>query len=343
MSPPAADGRRRRFEAGERAIIRDVTTEVHLGLSRARPPRRATADLSGRILGPYRIVERLGAGGMGQVYRAEDLALGRQVAIKVLSPKVASRGGWQRLLYEARALAAIDHPNVVTLYAVERAAGRRLMVMELVRGRHLGRLIPDGGFDGERFLQLALPLAAALGAAHAAGIVHRDVKPANVMVGDDGRLKLIDFGLAKLGPAVESPDELRSVRYALRRQGHVLGTYPYMSPEQLRGEPTDPRSDVFSLGTVLYEMASGRHPFPGDEQAAVVAAILGHPPRPLAAVKAGLPAGLGRIVGRCLEKEPPARYANAGQVQVALAGLAARRSPAGRRRWLRRSLARGVG
>jgi len=285
----------------------------------------------GRTIGHYRIVDRLGAGGMGEVYAAEDLRLKRKVALKVLPQDMAlSPERRARFEREAQALAALNHPHIVTVHSVEEADGVPFLTMELIEGQTLGERIPAGGLPLERFLDYALPLVAALAAAHAQGIAHRDLKPDNVMVGADGRLKVLDFGLAaalESGPA-GSDDVTRGA--SLTREGQIVGTLAYMSPEQLDGKPTDPRSDLFSLGVVLYQMATGRHPFTGASAARTMSAILNDTPPPVAQANAGLPDRLGQIVARCLEKEPGSRPGSALDVLRALEALRDRPPVAGR-------------
>ena len=232
----------------------------------------------GRTLAHYRITAALGAGGMGEVYRATDTKLGRDVALKVLPAEMAaSPERLERFRREAKALAALDHPGVVGVYSVEEADGVHFLTMQLVEGESLDRLIPEGGLPVERILEIATALAEALAAAHDKGIVHRDLKPANVMVTQDGRVKVLDFGLARMSPAGEPADSALPTE-AQTREGVVMGTVPYMSPEQVSGKPLDHRTDVFSLGVLLYEMASGRRPFQGASSAELASAILRDPP-----------------------------------------------------------------
>ena len=219
----------------------------------------------GRTLAHYRITAAIGAGGMGEVYRATDTKLGRDVALKVLPAEMASSPErLERFRREAKALAALDHPGIVTVHSVEEADGVHFLTMQLVEGQPLDRLIPESGLPVERILEIATGLAEALTAAHAKGIVHRDLKPANVMVTAEGRVKVLDFGLARMSSEVtegtggsELPTDMHT------REGVVLGTVPYMSPEQVSGRPLDHRTDIFSLGVMLYEMATGQRPFGG--------------------------------------------------------------------------------
>lgn len=274
----------------------------------------------GRTLAHYRITASLGSGGMGEVYRARDAKLGRDVALKVLPSEMAgSPERLERFRREAKALAALDHPGIVTVYSVEEADGVHFLTMQLVEGEPLDKLIPEGGMPVERVLEIAAALAEALAAAHEKGIVHRDLKPANVMVAKSGRVKVLDFGLAK----VRAPDEGAGSELATEaqtREGIVMGTVPYMSPEQVEGRAVDQRSDVFSLGVMLYEMATGRRPFRSGSTAGLMSAILRDAPPPAASLRAGLPEALQRAIDRCLAKEPGARFQDAGELRAALAG-----------------------
>ena len=266
----------------------------------------------GDRLGHYDITALLGEGGMGQVYRATDRFLKREVALKVLPADTAAHPDrLERFQREAQAVAALNHPNVVTIYSVEHVDTTHFLTMELVVGKTLGELIPDQGLSLETWLGLAIPIADAVSAAHARGIVHRDLKPANVMVGDDGRLKVLDFGLAKLRADPGSGGHAESVTAMQTAPHQVLGTAAYMSPEQAEGKLTDARSDVFSLGIMLYEMAAGTRPFQGDSTAATISSVLRDAPPDLTEVRSDLPADLARIVRRCLAKGPEIRYSSA--------------------------------
>jgi len=260
--------------------------------------------IPGSRLATYEILSPLGVGGMGEVYRARDTRLGRDIAVKVLPDDVAS---------EAKIVASLNHPNIVTLHSIEETSGTRFLTMELVEGRALDTLVTPGGLPLSQVLDLAIPLSDALVAAHEKGVVHRDLKPANVMLTREGRLKVLDFGLAKL---TGSDTRLEETQEPTRTASHsneaqVEGTVPYMAPERLRGEETDARSDIFSLGVMLYELASGRRPFRGATFADVSSSILRDNPELLTKVRADLPSDLGRIVGRCLEKNPTERFQSA--------------------------------
>jgi len=268
----------------------------------------------GTRLGTYEIVAALGAGGMGEVYRARDTRLQRDVALKVL-PEAFARDADRlaRFEREARTVAGLNHPNIVVLYSVEEDEGVRFLTMEMVEGLSLDGLVKPGGLPLARALDLGIALADALVAAHEKGVVHRDLKPANVMVTREGRVKVLDFGLAKLATAVPTlaATQAATIATPLSSPGQVVGTVPYMAPEQLRGEAVDARTDLFALGIMLYELAAGRRPFTGETSADVSSSILRDSPEPLANVRTDLPADLDRIVGRCLEKEPRARFQTA--------------------------------
>jgi eukaryotic-like serine/threonine-protein kinase len=232
-------------------------------------------------LAHYRLIDKLGAGGMGEVYLAQDTKLDRRIALKVLPPEAASDPArLERFQREARAVAALNHPHIVTLYSVEEANGVHFLTMERVEGRSLDRIIPERGLPLARLLEIAVALSDALTAAHDKGIVHRDLKPANIIVGENGRPKVLDFGLAKLSHApVSAGLDSELSTQARTREGVVMGTVPYMSPEQLSGRPLDHRTDLFSLGVMLYEMASGHRPFQGESSAELVSSILRTCPR----------------------------------------------------------------
>ncbi|MCP4896629.1 MAG: protein kinase [bacterium] len=269
----------------------------------------------GRQLGQFRILESLGAGGMGEVYRAEDRRLKRHVALKILPPDLASsEERLTRFQREAEALAAIDHPNIVHIYSVEAEEGIHFLTMQLVRGERLSKQIPEGGMSLDGLLDLAIPMCDALRAAHERGIVHRDLKPDNVMVDEEGRVKILDFGLAKLRlPEVDWEDSTQPVE-TVTEAGAVLGTVPYMSPEQLQGRPVDHRSDLFSFGIVLYEMATGVRPFCGDDSASIISSIMRDDPAPLEQVRPNLSSKLGEMLHRCLEKQPERRFSSASDL-----------------------------
>ncbi len=278
----------------------------------------------GTTLGHYRILEKLGHGGMGEVYLAEDTKLKRRLALKVLSADLSADpevlGRFQR---EAESVAALNHPNIVTLFSVERDGETRFLTMELVEGETLAQLIPEDGLPLDRVFEMAIPLADALSTAHERGIVHRDLKPSNVMVNEEGRIKILDFGLAKLfdepsdGSSVGADDPTE----ALTQEGHILGTVPYMAPEQVQGKPLDRRSDIFSMGVILFEMATGHRPFAGETSADLISSILRDNPAPVTDLKIDLPHHLGRIIRHCLEKDPKRRYQSALDIRNELEDL----------------------
>ncbi len=276
----------------------------------------------GTRLGPYEVIAPLGAGGMGEVYRARDTRLGREVAIKVLpAERLSDPVRRARFEQEARAVAALNHPHIVTIHEIERAGDTDFIVMELVPGKTLDALIPRTGMRLGEALRVAIPLADALAAAHAGGIVHRDLKPANVMVTPEGVVKVLDFGLAKLTQAEEASGEDATTLDAqarLSRPGTVAGTPAYMSPEQASGGPVDARSDIFSFGAVLYEMVTGRRPFGGGSSAEMLAALLKEQPKPPSEVVADVPKELERIILRCLRKDPGRRFQHMSDVKVEL-------------------------
>ena len=279
-------------------------------------PFEGRTPLIGQTLSHYRISAAIGAGGMGEVYRATDTRLGREVAIKLLPAALA--GDPERLARferEARLLAALSHPNVATLHSVEEDQGRRFITMELVEGRTLADVVPPEGLPIDKFLGIAIPIADAVAAAHSKGIVHRDLKPANIMLDSESRVKVLDFGLAKAKDAASDQEEETAVAAGRTRAGQLLGTVAYMSPEQAEGRTVDARSDVFSLGIVLYQMATGRHPFHRPTTVSTLSAILKDEPESAVRIKRSLPPALGEVLERCLQKSPERRYASAAEVR----------------------------
>jgi len=276
----------------------------------------------GQTVGHYRILDRLGVGGMGEVYRAEDTKLKRQVAIKVLPPEVAgSQERLHRFRREAEVVASLNHPNIVMIHSVEEIEGLHFLTMELVEGTPLQRAIPRGGLSVERYFEIAVPLADALSAAHEKGIVHRDLKPDNIMISDRGVVKVLDFGLAKLVSVEAEADATSLPTETLTREGRVQGTIPYMSPEQARAQEVDHQTDIFSLGVVLHEMASGRRLFEGDSSADTISAILTQEPEPVSDLRPDLPFHLTRIIAHCLVKNRSHRYQSTQDLRDELAGL----------------------
>ena len=307
---------------------------------------------AGTKLGPYEIVAPLGAGGMGEVYRAKDAKLGREVAIKVLPASVASDPDRRRRFeQEARSASALNHPNILTIHDIDSTNGTLYIAMELVEGRTLRELVASGEpLATRKLLDVATQTAEGLAKAHSAGIVHRDLKPENLMVSKDGFVKILDFGLAKLvEPAMASDASVLPTAVAAPTQpGTVMGTAGYMSPEQASGQPVDFRSDQFSLGTIVYEMATGKRAFQRKTGAETLVAIIKEDPEPLAQAAPRSPAPVRWIVERCLAKDPEERYASTKDLArdlkslrdhlsetSASGGIApAEMAPPRRRRWL---------
>jgi serine/threonine protein kinase len=285
-------------------------------------------SLVGQTIAHYKIVGQLGAGGMGMVYEAEDSELGRRVAIKVLSASLKDDAPMlERFKREARAASALNHPGICTVYAIEQHEGQPFIAMELIKGSTLAEKMGRQPFEIRELLDLGIQIADALESAHAKGIAHRDLKPANIMINDRGQVKILDFGLAKVeAGAVQKGEEVSKLETAissgpLTMAGTVMGTVHYMSPEQARGQLTDARTDLFSLGAVLYQMATGTMPFQGDTQAVVFDAILNRDPVPLSQANPAQPLELGRIIGRAIEKERALRYQSATDLKTELLRL----------------------
>lgn len=287
-----------------------------------------------RWIGGYRLLEKIGSGGMGEVYRAVDSRLNRQVALKILSPGQTDRPhSLERFRREACAVAALNHPNIVTLYSVEEHEGTHFLTMELVQGRTLGSLIPPDGLPLSRVLEIAVPIAEALEAAHERGIVHRDLKPGNVMVGDDGRVKVLDFGIAcsvpDAGPTLVQGAVVTAAIAAtvmLTETGLILGTPSYMSPEQALGHPADHRTDLFSFGVLFYEMATGCRPFQASTASETVAALLRDDPAKPSDLNPGLPREIDELIALCLEKDVAHRIPSARSLRQRLLSLSTRLS-----------------
>lgn len=278
----------------------------------------------GRTISHYRITSQLGEGGMGVVYEAEDTNLGRHVALKFLSPSMANDENLlQRFQREARAASSLNHPNICTIHGIEQHESEHFIVMELLDGESLSDRIDRGPLNIDAVLSLGVQIADALESAHSKGIVHRDLKPANIFVTSRGQAKILDFGLAKIDqqkPSAAS-DVPTAIADGLTSAGATMGTVAYMSPEQARGEVTDARTDLFSFGTVLYQMATGVHAFQGDTSAVVFDAILNREPLPLDQVDPSLPEELGRIIAQALEKDRDLRYQSATDLKTALKRL----------------------
>ena len=278
--------------------------------------------LIGQTLSHYRIVDKLGGGGMGVVYKAEDARLQRFVALKFLSPDLAnSREALSRFRREARASSALNHPNICTVHDIGEQGSRAFFVMEFLDGTTVKHRIDSGQLEVDAVIGLAIQITDALEAAHAAGIVHRDIKPANLYVTSHGDAKILDFGLATIRPTGSLDHTAVTRTGALTNPGSAVGTVAYMSPEQVRGQNVDARSDLFSFGVVLYEMVTGTKPFLGETPGLIFDAILNRTPTPAAQVKPELPSGLNRIIARCLEKDCELRYQHAGEIRSDLQRL----------------------
>ena len=286
----------------------------------------AGESMVGRTVSHYTISRQLGSGGMGVVYEAEDSQLGRRVAVKFLSDELAQDAPMlERFQREARAASALNHPGICTVHSIEQHEGQQFIVMELLEGSPLAVLMGRQPMETGKLLDYAIQIADALESAHSKGIVHRDLKPVNLFVTTRGQVKILDFGLAKIDRAQGASDDTISDSAAARQRlgdltvaGTVLGTVHYMSPEQARGLPTDARTDLFSLGAVLYQMATGAQAFGGETQAVVFEAILNREPRPLAEANAALPPSIGQIVAKALEKDRALRYQTATELKTDL-------------------------
>jgi len=271
------------------------------------------ALIPGTKFGPYEIQSLLGAGGMGEVYRARDIRLQRTVAIKVLPAHLSSNPDLHaRFEQEAKSISGLQHPNICVVHDIGSQDGVDFMVLEYVAGQTLDKLIPPGGLATDLAIKYAVQVADALSLAHAAGIVHRDLKPSNIMVDESGLVKVLDFGLAKLAVSASAlGGEAATMATTL---GMIVGTVAYMSPEQAEGKPIDARSDVFSFGSVLYEMLTGRKAFEGQSTAALLSAVMRDDPKPLSEVRRDVPPEVRRIVTRCLKKDREERYASGAEL-----------------------------
>jgi predicted Ser/Thr protein kinase len=274
------------------------------------------------ILGHYKIVRRLGAGGMGVVYEAEDLKLGRHVALKMLSG-AADPGALERFWREARAASALNHPGICTLYEINESESQPFLVMELLEGQSLDRLYGGKAVPLPRLIELGMPIADALDAAHRKGILHRDIKPANIFITTAGQTKILDFGLARFEDPASNDTAATgiSARNMLTTPGSTLGTIAYMSPEQARGEALDQRSDIFSLGVVLYELGTGKHPFEGTTTAVVFDKLLNYVPPAPVSLNHELPPEFESILNKALEKDRDLRYQSAADLRADLRRL----------------------
>ncbi len=254
--------------------------------------------LIGRKILHYQIIEKLGEGGMGVVYKAKDTKLEREVAIKFLPRQIAANGEErERFKIEAKAAAAHNHPNIATIHAIEEVDDEMFIVMEYIEGRELKEQVESGKLKVEKVMDIATQIAEGLQAAHKKGIIHRDIKSSNIMITAGDKIKIMDFGLAKIGAGLH-----------LTKSGTTLGTVSYMSPEQVRGEEVDSRTDIWSFGVVLYEMLSGEKPFKGDYEQAVLYSIMNEEPDLVSTILTGMPKETGKLVNKALAKNPDERY-----------------------------------
>jgi eukaryotic-like serine/threonine-protein kinase len=321
--------------AGDEELRREVETLLvheHRGSFLSSPAVELAAkmithekpeSLVGQQLGSYQIASLLGRGGMGVVYKARDTHLDRFVAIKALPHElVADADRKRRFVQEAKAASALNHPNIITIHDIASDNGTDFIVMEYVQGKTLGQLIPRRGVKLNEVLKYAIQIADALAKAHAAGIIHRDLKPGNIMVNESGLVKVLDFGLAKLAEKPQGGEaESTGTLQPQTEEGMILGTASYMSPEQAAGKPVDTRSDIFSFGSVLYEMVTGQRAFQGDSKMSTLVAILNQEPKSAREISRSLPQDLEKIITRCLRKDPSRRFQHMADLKVALEEL----------------------
>src|SRR5271157_3150513 len=276
---------------------------------------------SGTKLGPYEIQSPLGAGGMGEVYRAKDTRLGRDVALKILPESFARETDrLRRFEQEARAVAALNHPNILAIHDIGQHEGSPYLVSELLEGESLGATLDRGALPQRKTIEYGVQITQGLAAAHEKGIVHRDLKPENIFVTRDGRIKILDFGLAKLAQSGPVSDSV-TLTHSHTAAGVVMGTASYMAPEQVRGDAVDARTDIFAFGAVLFEMLSGTRAFRRDTTAETMTAVLKEDPPELSDPGRPISPALDRIVRRCLEKNPEQRFQSAKDLSFALASL----------------------
>ncbi len=303
-------------------LSKPALDEVARDMACDEPP-----SLIGRQIGHYQILSRLGEGGMGIVYKARDTRLNRMVALKVLPPELLNDPERKRrFVQEAKAASSLNHPNIITVYDIVSDDGVDFIVMEYVAGQTLAEILASRRLALDDALKVAVQIASALAAAHGAGVVHRDLKPGNIMVDAQGIVKVVDFGLAKLtarkvfGELSDAQATKTDTAFGTE-EGAILGTVAYMSPEQAEGKPVDGRSDIFSFGALLYELLTRRRAFQADSSLAILTAILREDPKPASSVARGIPPELDRIVERCLRKDPERRFQSAADLKVTLEDL----------------------